>query len=94
MDRLFAVLNTAGNIVARGPAECAPDASLIKGGQYRLKFFEGEKGRADMEAIIEKQRRKVMKTLQRTARPQAWISPVLFAANGLRTWPASSRCRR
>lgn len=62
MDRLFAVLNTAGNIVARGPAECAPDASLIKGGQYRLKFFEGEKGRADMEAIIEKQRRKVMKT--------------------------------
>lgn len=43
MDRLFAVLNTAGNIVARGPAECAPDASLIKGGQYRLKFFEGEK---------------------------------------------------
>ena len=48
MDRLFAVLNTAGNIVARGPAECAPDASLIKGGQYRLKFFEGEKGRADM----------------------------------------------
>ena len=60
MDRLFAVLNTAGNIVARGPAECAPDASLIKGGQYRLKFFEGEKGRA--EAIIEKQRRKVMKT--------------------------------
>lgn len=62
MDRLFAVLNTAGNIVARGPAECASDASLIKGGQYRLKFFEGEKGRADMEAIIEKQRRKVMKT--------------------------------
>ena len=54
MDRLFAVLNAAGNIVARGPAECAPDASLIKGGQYRLKFFEGEKGRADMEAIIER----------------------------------------
>lgn len=62
MERLFAVLNAAGNIVARGPAECAPDAALIKGGRYRLKFFEGEKGRADLGAIIEKQRRKVMKT--------------------------------
>ena len=30
MERLFAVLNAAGNIVARGPAECAPDAALIK----------------------------------------------------------------
>ena len=62
MERLFAVLNAAENIVARGPAECAPDAALIKGDRYRLKFFEGEKGRADLEAIIEKQRRKVMKT--------------------------------
>jgi len=62
VEKLFAVLNTAGNIVARGPAECAPDASLIKGGQYRLKFFEGEKGRADLEAIIEKQCRKVEKS--------------------------------
>lgn len=78
MDRLFAVLNTAGNIVARGPAECAPDASLIKGGQYRLKFFEGEKGRADMEAIIEKQRRKVMKK----------------SSTGLRSWTDSSNLLR
>ena len=62
MERLFAVLNAAGNVVARGPAECAPDAALIKGGRYRLKFFEGEKGRADLNAIIEKQKKGGKKT--------------------------------
>ena len=30
MDRLFAVLNTAGNIVARGPAECAPGIAALQ----------------------------------------------------------------
>lgn len=55
-DRLFVVLNKDGGIAARGPAECAPDAAMLKRGGYRLKFLEGEKGRKELEAMLAKQR--------------------------------------